>query len=158
MNERVPRISSDNMVIEYTIVEKTNKNNPHPHSTNFTTSAALYSPALSSHVFGLKNGEVWFRQKYDNKEIVVKVSDKPVIKLEENVKDSSVLFGSKSFVKLATKSIGSVTKGRITFECHLVRERVKDFLIVRQSLVVLTKRALLIYNLKSNKFCFGRFG
>jgi hypothetical protein len=109
-SDGLPRISTDSSSLEYSIVEKAKKNRLHPQTTNFTTSSALYSPALSSHVFGLQNGEVWFRQKYDNKEIVVKVSDSPIIKLEENAKESTVIFGSTIRIKKRGKASEALRK------------------------------------------------
>jgi hypothetical protein len=95
ISEGVPRLSTDFSAIEYTITEKVNRNKFHAQTANFTTSSAVYSSALNSHVFGLHNGEIWFRQRYDNKDVVVKVSEYPVIKLEENTKDSAIIFSSR---------------------------------------------------------------
>ena len=132
MNEIVPRINTDSVTIEYTILEKETKVKSYPQARNSTISSSLYSSALLSHVFGYKNGEIIFKEKFDNKDIVVKASNKAILKLEEHIKESSVIFSSMFELIPAKKSIGTASKRKITYECRLVKDSVVDFIIVKQ--------------------------
>lgn len=80
--------------IQYSILERTSKRDTEHVARKAMTSDVIYSSSTLSHVFGLTNGDIIFRQRVDGKETSVTASKWSIVKLAENERDSTIMFSS----------------------------------------------------------------
>lgn len=74
-------------------------------------------------------------------------------KLEDSDRDNSLFYLSEFPTYPARRSFGSLSRGRLTFECPVRFTTLRDIMVLQNHLVILATKSILIYSLRSGDLC-----